>query len=71
MVACILLVVGGLNWGLVGLGGLLGGKDLNVVHLILGSIPTLEYIVYLLVAVSAVVHGMCCMKGCESCEKKM
>ncbi|PIZ73665.1 hypothetical protein COY07_01660 [Candidatus Peregrinibacteria bacterium CG_4_10_14_0_2_um_filter_43_11] len=50
----ILLIVGGLNWGLVGLGGLLG-KELNVVHMLVGTWPTVEWIVYLLVGLAAVV----------------
>lgn len=47
----ILIIVGGLNWGLVGLGGFLG-SDLNVVHILLGSIPAAENLVYLLVGVA-------------------
>lgn len=69
MVACILLVVGGLNWGLTGVGMLLR-TNLNVVNLILGGIPVLEAIVYLLVGVSAVVHLMMCGgKECKPMEK--
>jgi len=50
-VAVVLSVVGALNWGLVGIGYLLGA-NLNLVNLILGSIPVLENIVYLLVGLS-------------------
>lgn len=49
----ILVVVGGINWGLVGL-GMLMGSDWNVVNMILGSVPTLEAIVYVLVGLSAI-----------------
>lgn len=49
----ILLLTGGVNWGLVGLGMLLN-KDLNVIHMLLGGVPTLEAIVYLLVGIMAV-----------------
>lgn len=52
MIATILVVIGGLNWGLVGVGGFVS-SDLNVVHLVLGSIPVLEWVVYLLVGLSA------------------
>lgn len=52
-IARILVVVGGVNWGLVGLGQLLG-SDLNVVHMIVGSVPTLESVVYILVGLAAV-----------------
>ena len=49
VVANVLLVVGGLNWGLWGLFGL------DLVDLLLGSIPLLATVVYVLVGVSAVV----------------
>jgi uncharacterized membrane protein YuzA (DUF378 family) len=52
MIAWILLVIGGLNWGLVGIGGF-ADSDWNVVHLIFGSWPTLEWIIYILVGLSA------------------
>ncbi len=63
-VAWILVMVGALNWGLVGLGWLAGGADWNVVHMILGSWPTVEGVVYALVGLSAVYEivkhkGMC------------
>ena len=54
-VAKWLVTIGALNWGLVGLGRLLGmGDSLNVVNLILGRVSVLESLVYLLVGVSAV-----------------
>lgn len=52
-VAVILLVVGALNWGLVGLGGLIG-SDLNIVNILLGSIPLLENVVYVLVGLAGI-----------------
>ena len=40
-----LVIVGGVNWGLVGLGMLFGKMDSwNVVAMVLGSMPTLEAI---------------------------
>ena len=47
LIALILVLVGGLNWGLVGL------LNLNLVTLILGSVPILVTIVYDLVGLSA------------------
>jgi hypothetical protein len=47
-IANILVIVGALNWGLVGL------LDLNVVNMVLGSIAGLEKIVYILVGLSGV-----------------
>ena len=52
-VACLLVIIGGINWGLIGVGGFLG-QDLNVVNMVLGSWPTVEWIVYVLVGLSAV-----------------
>ncbi|HYM65418.1 MAG TPA: DUF378 domain-containing protein [Candidatus Sulfotelmatobacter sp.] len=48
----ILVIVGALNWGLVGLGGLMGGANWNVVWMLLGSWPTLLNLVYVLVGLS-------------------
>jgi len=60
MLSVILVVVGAVNWGLVGLGMLLG-QNLNLVNLLVGSIPTLEAVVYLIVGVAGLVvayaHG--------------
>ncbi|MFH0838401.1 MAG: DUF378 domain-containing protein [Patescibacteria group bacterium] len=54
--AMVLVVVGAINWGLAGLGGFLG-SNLNVVNLLVGSWPTVESIVYLLVGVSGLWVG--------------
>ncbi len=66
-VSGLLVFVGGLNWGLVGL-GMLMGSDWNVVKMLLGSWPMVEGIVYLLVGVAAVMMliGCKCAK-CKSC----
>ncbi|MFA5778174.1 MAG: DUF378 domain-containing protein [Candidatus Paceibacterota bacterium] len=76
----VLVMVGGLNWGLVGLGMLMGSK-LNVVNMVLGSWPTAEAIVYLLVGVAVVMKLFSCkckkcMEACATCgvenmDKKM
>lgn len=53
LVAWVLVIVGALNWGLVGLGSLMGGTDWNVVHMIVGSLDSqVEAIVYVLVGLS-------------------
>lgn len=53
MIGYLLVVVGGLNWGLVGLGGF-AGADWNVVSMVLGSWPQVEWAVYVLVGLSTV-----------------
>ncbi|MFA6278567.1 MAG: DUF378 domain-containing protein [Candidatus Paceibacterota bacterium] len=62
--AFVLVVIGGLNWGLVAL-STYTGSNLNVVNLILGSMPAVENLVYLLVGLSALAviftKRSCCM----------
>ncbi len=66
MVAWILVMVGALNWGLVGLGGFMG-SDWNLVRMILGSMPALEWLVYVLVGVSAVYEIVTHKANCKMC----
>ncbi len=67
IVTFILLVVGGLNWGLSALG-------YNVVEMLLGGWPMVLKVVYLLVGLAAVVelvtHKKCC-GACSSSESTM
>ncbi|MBX4200821.1 DUF378 domain-containing protein [Candidatus Parcubacteria bacterium] len=56
VVALVLLVVGGLNWGLVGL------FQWNLVDALLGMWPMLARLVYVLVGLSAVYVGWLWMK---------
>lgn len=69
MVIGILLVIGGLNWGLVGL-GMFMKVNLNVVNLLFGSIPALEYIIYLLVGLAALIHFFICLSTCSCIKSK-
>lgn len=52
-IAKILVWVGAINWGLVGLGNFMG-SNWNLVGMILGGVPALMNLVYVLVGVSAV-----------------
>ena len=66
--AAWLLVIGGINWGLVGLQMLLDSGNLNVVNLLLGTWPTLEAIVYVLIGLAGlkvVIVKLGMMKCCE------
>lgn len=68
MAAWVLVMVGALNWGLVGIGALVG-SNLNVVDLLLGNWPMVEAIVFVLVGAAAVYEivkhkGMC--KECNA-----
>ena len=66
-VAFILVVIGGLNWGLVALGNYMG-SNWNVVNLILGSWSWLENLVYLLVGLSAVSLLVSHNGDCRACS---
>jgi uncharacterized membrane protein YuzA (DUF378 family) len=47
----VLVIVGALNWGLVGVGQFFDA-NWNVVNLIFGSIPALESVIYLVVGLA-------------------
>lgn len=52
-IAMALVVIGALNWGLVGLAGLFtGGANWNLVSIIFGGVPVVENLIYLVVALS-------------------
>tara|TARA_B100001142_G_scaffold58712_5_gene57544 strand:- start:25251 stop:25460 length:210 start_codon:yes stop_codon:yes gene_type:complete len=59
VLAAILLVVGGLNWGLVGL------IDFNLVDYLFSSMPSIEKLVYSLVGLSAV-YQVVGLKGIQT-----
>lgn len=64
-VTYLLVIVGAVNWGLVGL------LNFNLVNMILGSFPMAEKLVYVLVGVSAVYDIALMHKGyCMYCSGK-
>jgi uncharacterized protein len=67
MITFILLAVGGLNWLLVGLGAFFG-SNWNIVNLLLGSWPVVEWIVYILVGLSAAYELATHKKHCKECN---
>ena len=62
-----LVIIGGLNWGLVALGNWMG-SNLNVVNLILGSYPMIENLVYLLVGLAALNLMFKHKHDCRTCN---
>ena len=64
MVTYLLVVVGALNWGLIGL------FDFNLVMTLVGSWPMVEKVVYILVGFSAVYDFMAHMQYCKTCSTK-
>jgi len=61
--AFILVIIGGLNWGLTAF-------ELNVISLLLGSYPIAETIVYVLVGLSAVYLIFTHKRDCKTCSAK-
>ena len=47
----LITVIGAINWGLV------GAFDFNLVHALVGTMPMVEKIVYILIGLSGVVFG--------------
>jgi uncharacterized protein len=68
-IASVLVWVGALNWGLVGLSSFFG-QNWNLVALLLGSMPSVENLIYVLVGVSAlyvvVTHKGSCKECCSA-----
>ncbi len=71
-ITSFLVIIGGINWGLVGVGMLLGTMDLNIIKMLLGGISWLEAIIYVLVGIASVmmIFGCkckTCATACQSC----
>lgn len=61
--AGVLVIIGGLNWGLVGI------WDYNLVNALLYAWPTLERVVYILVGVAAVAAPLSLYcRACKLCK---
>ena len=72
MAACILVIVGALNWGFVGLGKLLDNSDWNLVTMLVGRWTIVEAVVYILVGLAGIYKLVMCSKKCcgtgDSCK---
>lgn len=66
-IAFTLVIIGGLNWGLVALGNWMG-NNWNIVNLVLGRWSGLENLVYLLVGLSAIVLISTHKRDCRHCD---
>jgi len=72
LIAKILVIIGGINWGLIGIGMIFKSlKSWNLVDLVFGSMPTIEAIIYILVGIAAVsmIFGCHCKKCAGGCCK--
>ena len=48
MIARVLVIIGGLNWGLIGI-----DSSLNIVNMVFGGMAWLEQVIYILVGLAA------------------
>lgn len=62
VIAFILVIVGGLNWGLVGI-----NMDYNLVNMLLGAWPMVERVVYILVGLAAIYLVVTHKGDCKAC----
>ena len=58
----ILLIIGGINWGLVGL------LDINLVSTIFGDMTTLSRVIYTIVGLAGIYALMDMCNMCKSCK---
>ena len=66
-ISWFLIIIGAVNWGLTGIGGF-AGANWNLVNIILGSWPQVEWIVYILVGLSAVYEFVVHKNHCKLCS---
>ena len=62
MVAFALVIVGAVNWGLVGL------LSFNLVTTLLGSMPMVENVVYVLVGAAGLFEAATHLQRCKTCS---
>lgn len=63
VITFVLVVVGGINWGLVGI-----NPSYNLVTMLLGSWPAIEQVVYILVGLSAIYFAVTHKGDCKTCS---
>lgn len=63
VIAFVLVVVGGVNWGLVGI-----NPSYDLVEMILGSWPVVVKVVYILVGLSAIYLAATHKGDCNTCS---
>lgn len=62
MATFLLVIVGALNWGLIGV------FDFNLVNYLLGAWPMVEKVIYILVGLSALWLAATHMQDCKMCS---
>lgn len=67
-IALFLIIIGALNWGLVGFSRFFG-QELNIVNILLDRWPMIEAGVYALVGIAGIVAMFHCRcKQCQACD---
>jgi uncharacterized membrane protein YuzA (DUF378 family) len=73
-IAFVLVIIGGINWGLFGIIPVAAGQDgFDLVQILLDNLPgaaTLEEIVYIAIAASAIYLAYTHSKECKVCSAK-
>lgn len=63
IITFILVIVGGINWGLVGI-----NQDYNLVEMLLRNWPPAMKVLYILVGLSAIYLAVTHKGDCKTCE---
>lgn len=63
VIAFVLVVVGGVNWGLVGI-----NPSYNLITVLVGNWPVVEQVIYILVGLSAVYLAVTHKGDCSTCS---
>ncbi len=61
-IAYVLLIIGGLNWGIYGL------SSYDLVHVLFNSVPMIASLIYVLIGISAVYILVCRLTLCSCCK---
>ena len=64
MIVAGLVILGAINWGLIGIFGL------NLVGKLFGEWSILSRIIYILIGVAGVIKLITCFKACPACKKE-
>lgn len=64
MTAFVLVIIGGLNWGLFGL------FNTDVIDVLFGTLPTIAEIIYTLIGIAAVYLAVTHAGDCKTCAAK-
>lgn len=59
---CLLVIVGAINWGLVGI------WNYDLVARLLGNAPTVARVVYILIGLAGILKLISCFKACPCCK---